>query len=64
MIGHNKNLTRHENLIEIDLTNNKIKSVSDINDNGGLVISSVFKVFFIGHTGQQDRFGYDMAKIL
>ena len=39
MIGHNKNLTRHENLIEIDLTNNKIKSVSEINDNGGLVIS-------------------------
>ncbi|KAL1572646.1 F-box domain-containing protein [Candida albicans] len=63
MIGHNKNLTRHENLIEIDLTNNKIKSVSEINDNGGIShFPQSLKCFFIGHTGQQDRFGYDMAK--
>lgn len=65
MIGHNKNLTQHENLIEIDLTNNKIKSINN-NDNGGILQLSHFpqslKCFFIGHAGQQDRFGYDMAK--
>lgn len=60
MIGHNKNLTMHDNMIEIDLTDNKIKS-SDITNKLSEFPASL-QCFFIGHTGEQDRFGYDLAK--
>ncbi|KAL6450697.1 Toll-6 Toll-like receptor 6 [Candida maltosa Xu316] len=60
MIGHDKNLTMHTNLIEIDLTNNKIKP-DDITKQIDKFPDSLL-CFFIGHTGEQDRFGYDLAK--
>ncbi|RCK62485.1 Protein artichoke [Candida viswanathii] len=60
MIGHNKNLTMHANMVEIDLTNNKIKS-SDITDKLAEFPNSLL-CFFIGLTGEQDRFGFDLAK--
>lgn len=60
MIGHNKDLTMHDNMVEIDMTDNKIKS-SELTSRLTEFPNNLL-CFFIGHTGEQDRFGYDLAR--
>ncbi|KAG7664213.1 uncharacterized protein J8A68_002276 [[Candida] subhashii] len=59
MIGHDRDLTFHNKLIEIDITDNRIKA-DDIEKTVGEFPSSL-KCLFVGYTGERDRFGYDIA---
>lgn len=60
MIGHDRDLTFHNKLIELDITDNKIKSTemeTKLSD-----FPASLKCMFVGYSGQRDRFGYDIAK--
>lgn len=59
MIGHNK-MCRHDKLIELDLTENKIQKDKIVQNLSSF--PSSLKSLLIGYTGKQDKFGYDIGE--
>lgn len=60
MIGHGVNGVYHQNLVEIDITNNKITDnyMAAILDD----MPKSLVACFVGYTGTQDSYGYDIGQ--
>ncbi|EGW31530.1 uncharacterized protein SPAPADRAFT_67579 [Spathaspora passalidarum NRRL Y-27907] len=59
-IGHDRDLTFHDKLLEIDINGNRIRARDIENDKWHFPAS--LKCLFMGYTRNPDKFGYDVGK--